>query len=142
MRLVLVSALFVCSAAFSSSFLPLARASRRSAIAVQAAMDNGPPDPIIGPQPLPPPKPKITLSGIEEFRERAKLRTQGAPLNVWSKTLERKDAPVVPDPEGDGYTPPTQAQQAAGNALFEKILRDEDDLPEGFGDLPDSVFDV
>ena len=53
----------------------------------------------------------------------------GAPLSVWSKTLDRKDPP-------DGShtpVPPTEAQKAAANALFEKQLRD-DDLPDGFGD--------
>ena len=136
MRLTLLGALLACSASFA--VLPQSLCRKGSTISVRASLDDGPPDPIIGPQPLPQPKAKVTLSGIEEFRERARLRAQGAPLGVWSKTLDRKDAPVVAEPEGDGYTPPTQEQHAAANALFEKVLRD--DLPEGFGDLPDGVW--
>jgi len=76
-------------------------------------------------------KPRVTMEGIQAFRERQLLRSSGAPLSVWSKTLDR-DPAEIPD---CSYTPtaPTEAQKAAANTLFDKQLRD-DDVPDEFGD--------
>ena len=119
-----LSSLLASATAFHVTPLPPV-ACRRSSLAVRASLD----------EPAEPEKPSITMAGIEEFRERQRLKAEGKPLSVWSKTLDRKDAPVVEGPpEGqDGYTAPTQQQKQAADALFEKVLRTKD-TPDGFGE--------
>ena len=72
----------------------------------------------------------ITPEGVARYRERARLRSNGAPQSEWSKTTDREM------PEGWGEhepRPPTPEQEAAVNELFEKTLTDQG-LPPNFGE--------
>ena len=82
--------------------------------------------------------PKVTMEGIQKFRERQRLKGKGAPLHEWSHGADRADTfkPTAAQdpytPGQDGYTPPTEQQKAAADALFEKVLSDK--VPEGFAE--------
>jgi len=82
-------------------------------------------------------KPKITMEGIQKFRERQRLKwgsgpRGGAPLSVWTSVGIDRDPAELPDYEHEPV-PPTQEQKDAADGLFEKALRDKN-LPEGFGE--------
>eukprot|EP00966_Prymnesium_polylepis_P007028 162068-Prymnesium_polylepis.1 len=128
--LLLLSMLLASAAAFVLPSLPQPC---RGALAVRASLDDDfvPPQPDVPLHPAPwVEPPRVTQEGIDKFHERQRLRASGAPLKVWSKTTDREDAPDVSD---HVPVPSTEAQKTAANALFGKVLR-EDDVPDGFGE--------
>ena len=85
------------------------------------------------------PKPKITMEGIEAFRERQRLKKNGARISEWSQGADPADS-YVPAPGSDKigvYTPPTEEQRQAADELFGKVLRQNapDDFGEGIENL-------
>ncbi len=72
----------------------------------------------------------LTPEGFDRIRERQRQRAMGAPISEWAKSSDRA-APEVPD---HVPVPPTADQTAAVNALFEKVLTSDKDLPDGFGE--------
>jgi hypothetical protein len=79
-------------------------------------------------------KPRMTPEGFAAFRERQRLKWNGAPLSEWSKSAWES----VPDQPDHEPVPPTPDQQAAADLLFETRLRDEH-APDGFGDGLDEL---
>ena len=119
MRLLIWSTLLACSSAYTVT--PLSPRTLGSARTVRASLQESTEDKS---------EPGITMAGIEQFRERQRLRRAGKPLSVWSKTCDRPDY----DPAAHEHepVPPTEEQAAAADALFGTRLRD--DAPDGFGE--------
>tara|TARA_B110001452_G_scaffold260479_1_gene258030 strand:- start:2016 stop:2441 length:426 start_codon:yes stop_codon:yes gene_type:complete len=116
----------------ATSFLPssvpipgCAAVHRRSAV-TRAALDDCSDECMTDPDAE---KPKFTVEGLVAFRERQRLRRDGKPLSVWSKSCDRPGYEPVAD---HVPVPPTAEQAAAADALFETRLRE--DVPEGFGE--------
>ena len=80
---------------------------------------------------------RISMEGIEKYRERQRLKAQGAPLRVWSQSVDRDPKEYVPDKPEHEPVPPTDGQKAAANELFEKVL--SSDVPADFGNGIDSL---
>ena len=83
------------------------------------------------------------LAGIEKFRERAKMRAEGKPLKEWGQGADPADNFVAPPgssppPGQDGFTPPTEDQKEAADALFGKLL--SSNAPDDFGEGLDSII--
>ena len=121
--------LLLCLLGFSSAFqLATTRAGRLahcgSLHGLQASIADSEPEPRISPE------------GIERYRERQRLKLHGKPLSVWSESTDRKVS-------GEDHVPvpPTGDQRAAADALFDKVLRD-DDLPSGFGEGLDDIMGI
>ena len=81
-----------------------------------------------------PEEPRITPEGLARIRERARLRTMGAPVKVWSQSSDREDPP---DAKPHTPIPPTPQQADAANELFEKMLSGTP--PNGFGEGLESL---
>ena len=75
------------------------------------------------------------MKSFQEMRERARLRSEGAPQKEWAKLSDPEDTRDgdAEKPDGqDGYRPPTEEEVDAANQLFETMLSGK--APDGFGD--------
>ncbi|EOD23742.1 hypothetical protein EMIHUDRAFT_199572 [Emiliania huxleyi CCMP1516] len=133
MRILFAILLVLSTHALVLPFSPASAKRTRSATPTLAASEDDeedcPSDDIINAayaNPPPPPPQPVTREGVEAFRERARRRTAGEPVEEWASNLERE-----PPPDREPV-PPTAEQAAAADALFEKLLSDE--APEGFGE--------
>ena len=73
----------------------------------------------------------MDAEGFSRIRERARLRAEGKPLQVWAHGADPADNyPETPDHVA---VAPTQAQRSAADELFATVLRSDE--PEGFGDF-------
>ena len=73
----------------------------------------------------------MDAEGFARIRERARLRAEGKPLQVWAHGADPADNyPETPDHVA---VAPTQAQRSAADELFATVLRSDE--PEGFGDF-------
>ena len=72
----------------------------------------------------------------EVLFERARLRAEGKPLQVWAHGADPADNVETP---AHVPTPPSAAQISAADALFATALRSDE--PDGFGDFSDEFLE-
>ena len=125
--------LLASSSAFVATPLPQYR-THVSLPAVHLALDDVGRDRFYN-YPMPPAdtsKQPISPEGVEAFRERMRLRETGAAISEWSHGADQAD--TYENAHDHVARPPTEEQRMAADALFQKVLSEED-LPEGFGDF-------
>jgi|OM-RGC.v1.021339731 hypothetical protein len=79
----------------------------------------------------------MDAEGFARIRERARLRAEGKPLQVWAHGADPADN--VPETPAHVPTPPSAAQISAADALFATALRSDE--PDGFGDFSDEFLE-
>ena len=78
----------------------------------------------------------MDAEGFARIRERARLRAEGKPLQVWAHGADPADNVETP---AHVPTPPSAAQISAADALFATALRSDE--PDGFGDFSDEFLE-